>query len=270
MRTTLQIAVITIAAWLSGCADTPAHTPKIVVSVPDPDAASRSITLEDARATLKSAAGHLCCLAGGRREITGIDLIDDDQVLVFIQANGDRSETLPVSALAVRVRTSDNFGRVFLTADKNVVLLNTSADLARKVADALVVIKIAPALKEQQATFDSQARAYRDATVKAVPGEDVRRFRIQAEAAVSDKRFQDAASLYSKGLTIAPWWPEGHFNAALILADLHQYREAADHMKKYLELVPDAPDARAAQDKIYVWEDAKATLPATRNRKQIN
>jgi hypothetical protein len=31
-------------------------------------------------------------------------------------------------------------------------------------------------------------------------------------------------------------------------------------MKRYLALVPDAPDARAAQDKIYDWE-RKAGMP---------
>lgn len=121
-----------------------------------------------------------------------------------------------------------------------------------------MVIKLAPALQEQQMAFESQATSYRDAQVKPVPGEDVRRYRVQAEAAVSERRYQDAAGLYTKALYIAPWWPEGHFNAALIFGELHQYGKAIDHMQKYLALVPNAPDARAAQDRIYVWESDKA------------
>ena len=60
---------------------------------------------------------------------------------------------------------------------------------------------------------------------------------------------------------IAPWWPEGHFNEALVLSELRYYGKAIEHMKKYVALVPDAPNARAAQDKIYVWESEKQALP---------
>jgi hypothetical protein len=262
MRTTLRITAIAIAAWLSGCVD----GPQPVISTPDPAVASRSMTAEEARTILKNTAGMLCVgcsFTRTPRHITGIDVIND-QVLVFIQTNGDRSETLPVSALSVSERILEDHGKVAFTANHQVVLLDISAEMARKVADALVVIKLAPALKEQQIAqieFERQAQSYRDAAVKPVPGEDVRRYRVQAETAVSENRFQDAADLYAKALQIAPWWPEGHFNAALILGELHQYDNAIDHMRKYLALVPNAPDARAAQDKIYAWEGEKVAHP---------
>jgi tetratricopeptide (TPR) repeat protein len=266
MRTTLQIAVIAIAASLSGCVD----IPKPVFSVPDPDVASRSITPEDARVILKNATGTLCfgMVCGAlNHDITGIELTDD-QVLIFVKDDGDRSHTLPVSALKVREEIIRDTGWVYFTAGNSLYLAAIPAGRATSIASALVVIKNAPSLQEQQATFDTQARAYRDATVKPVPGEGVRRYRVQAEAAVSETRFQDAANLYAKALYITPWWPEGHFNTALILGDLRQYDRAIDHMKKYLALVPNAPDARAAQDRVYVWEGEKAALsqaPAVTN-----
>ena len=40
----------------------------------------------------------------------------------------------------------------------------------------------------------------------------------------------------------------------LVPGKLGQYGEAIQHMNKYLALAPDAPDARAARDKIYVWQ----------------
>jgi len=40
----------------------------------------------------------------------------------------------------------------------------------------------------------------------------------------------------------------------LILAKVGQYNSAINRMRKYLKLVPEAEDARAAQDKIYEWE----------------
>src|SRR4029077_856471 len=63
-----------------------------------------------------------------------------------------------------------------------------------------------------------------------------------------------AVELYGKALEIAPWWPEGHFNRALIMGETRKYGEAIREMKHYLLLVPDAPDAGASQDKIYQWE----------------
>jgi hypothetical protein len=41
---------------------------------------------------------------------------------------------------------------------------------------------------------------------------------------------------------------------ALIAAQMGMYKYAILNMKKYLMLTPSAEDARAAQDKIYVWE----------------
>jgi len=66
--------------------------------------------------------------------------------------------------------------------------------------------------------------------------------------------FDGAFEHYAKALAIAPWWPEGRFNRALILGELKRYSEAVREMKRYLQLVPDAPNARASQDKIYEWE----------------
>lgn len=57
--------------------------------------------------------------------------------------------------------------------------------------------------------------------------EDLRRYRVQAEDAVANKRFEDAADLYAKALAAAPWWADGH---------------------------PQAADARDAADRIYAWE----------------
>ena len=84
--------------------------------------------------------------------------------------------------------------------------------------------------------------------------EPARRYRVQAEAAVQEKRFADAERYFEELLKIEPWWPAGHYNRALILGELGNYDEAAFEMKKYLALEPEAPDARAARDQIYVWE----------------
>jgi hypothetical protein len=104
--------------------------------------------------------------------------------------------------------------------------------------------------------FEATASNYRELLLKPAIPEEARRFKAQAEFAIEQKRYADASNLYADGLRICPWWPEGHFNRALILVtrELSDYKEAVTEMKKYLMLVPNAPNARAAQDKIYQWE----------------
>ena len=108
--------------------------------------------------------------------------------------------------------------------------------------------------KGSSAAFDEVARHYRSRAEKPELPEDARRYKIQAASAIKEKRYEDAIALYEKALGIAPWWPEGHFNRALLLGDQQDYEDAITEMKKYLALEPKAPNARAAQDKIYEWE----------------
>jgi hypothetical protein len=128
---------------------------------------------------------------------------------------------------------------------------------AQQLADALLTLKAAStpeALALEQQHFDAIVQQYRSADPKPAVSEDMRRYEIQAEAAVQDKQFEQAADLYDQALAIAPWWPQAHFNRALILETLGEYDLAIDEMQRYLKLAPDAANARAAQDKIYQWQ----------------
>ena len=102
--------------------------------------------------------------------------------------------------------------------------------------------------------FDAVATNYRAANPKPVPGEDVRRHSVQAENAVRNKDLIAAARAYGEALKLAPWWPQGRYNRALIMGELGFHPEAIQEMQRYLALVPDAPNARQAQDRIYGWE----------------
>ena len=123
----------------------------------------------------------------------------------------------------------------------------------------VIFLICSPAFAEDANTvpdpFQEIAAKYRTANPKPQLPEEARKFKVQAEFAVQEKQFTNAADLYGKALDIAPWWPEGHFNRALILGETKKYWDAMREMKRYLLLVPDAPDARAAQDKIYVWDE---------------
>jgi len=102
--------------------------------------------------------------------------------------------------------------------------------------------------------FQGVVTQYRAANPKPVMPEVAHKFKVQAEFAVQEKRLDKAIELYGKALEVVPWWPEGHYNLALVLGETRKYRDAMLEMKRYLLLAPDAPEARAAQDKIYQWE----------------
>lgn len=112
--------------------------------------------------------------------------------------------------------------------------------------------------------FHEVVAQYRALAEKPALPEEVRKYRVQAEFAAKQKRYDDAILFYSSGVKLAPWWAQGHFNRALLLAERTRYREAAASMNKYLQLEPNAPDARAAQDKIYQWESMTQIAPAPR------
>lgn len=128
---------------------------------------------------------------------------------------------------------------------------------AKKIADALFVLKrsmeryLGP---NADAEFDEVVKQFRAADPKPQLTEDLRRYIVQASAAVQEKDLQDASDLFYEIVQLAPWYPEGHFNFAMVLGETLDFRIAIREMKRYLALFPEAPNARMAQDKIYEWE----------------
>ena len=108
---------------------------------------------------------------------------------------------------------------------------------------------------ELTAEFQARAAEYRAAAVKPPVTEAQRRCIVQANALSQVKDYQGALDLYRKAVEVdAVAYPGAYFNMALMAVELGRYRSGISLMKKYLVLVPDAKDARAAQDKIYEWE----------------
>lgn len=134
----------------------------------------------------------------------------------------------------------------------------------RSFADALHVlkqnsIKSRNAADEFAQAFAASLDDYRRTIAAGTPiPEGANRYRVQAEGAVRDKQFIDAADYFGAALQVAPWWPAGHFNRALVLGEAGDYETAQREMDYYLKLLPDAANARAAQDKIYDWERLQA------------
>lgn len=150
---------------------------------------------------------------------------------------------------------------VMTNNDRKVYGSVTIAFESHQAEAAKELLNVLAGLREQDrkggpppAAFEKIAADYRAKPRKPELPEDLRRLQIQAEDAVSEKRYADALELYQQISDKAPWWPDGHFNRALILGEDERYVEAIVSMKRYLLLAPDSSDARAARDKIYSWE----------------
>lgn len=127
-------------------------------------------------------------------------------------------------------------------------------------ADAMYVIATTPSDRFAQAfakrddDFRATASTFRASPTKPVLSQDDQRLATQANDAFANHDQIRAVELYYQVLDDAPWWPAGHYNLALLLAGQSEFGDAVDEMKKYLELVPDAPDAQKAQQQIWVWQ----------------
>lgn len=103
--------------------------------------------------------------------------------------------------------------------------------------------------------FIDLAAKYNAMKEKPTITEEQRKYIVQANAYTKDKDIGKAIESYKKAIIANPVaYPPAYYNMALLYAEEGNFRSAIRNMKKYILLVPDAPDARAAQDKIYEWE----------------
>lgn len=104
------------------------------------------------------------------------------------------------------------------------------------------------------ADFQQKTADWRAMNPKPPVSDEVTKKRLLAEDAFEQKNFGAALEYYRSGITIDPTWAPGWYNAALISAELKNYSAAANYMKHYLILLPDASDAAAAKEKVLLWE----------------
>ncbi len=123
------------------------------------------------------------------------------------------------------------------------------------------------AINEQQsfAQFQSQAKAWREAAIKPAMPEEAHDHEVLAEFAFKQRDTEKAINEYTSALSVFPTWPEGQFNLATLAGEKKLYDVAILHMKEYLELVPESPDAQAAKDSVIVWRDQLKTALANSN-----
>jgi tetratricopeptide (TPR) repeat protein len=109
--------------------------------------------------------------------------------------------------------------------------------------------------KEQAEAFKQIALAYQKMTEKPEISEEQRKYFIQGNAMAEAMQVTKGIEFYNKAIAINPVaYPAGYYNLACMATLIDNYPLAVCSMKKYLMLMPDADDAREAQDKIYEWE----------------
>jgi len=110
--------------------------------------------------------------------------------------------------------------------------------------------------------FKGQAKSWREAAAKPAMPESAREHQVLAEYAFKEKDTDKAIKEYMAALDVFPTWPEGQFNLATLAGEKKFYETAMFHMKEYLELVPESPDAQAAKDSVIIWKDKVNTIYA--------
>lgn len=107
------------------------------------------------------------------------------------------------------------------------------------------------------AEFQQKTAAWRELATKPAVSEEVYKDRLLAEDALKNRDLRGAAKFYEAGIASEATWAQGWYNAALVYAEMNEYADAADCMKHYVVLMPDAQDVQPAKDNIILWE-AKA------------
>jgi len=110
-------------------------------------------------------------------------------------------------------------------------------------------------LNDRLNAFKPFAARYRSMEEPPVMSENQRKLVVQANTLAEQMQYTQAIAKLQEALSVDPIaYPAGYNNLALLYSRLKNYDGAILNMKKYLLLVPDAPDARDSQDKIYEWE----------------
>ena len=153
-------------------------------------------------------------------------------------------------------------GHIGFGSDYGVIIFLPTFNGAKRVADDLFSIQqqfktcsYKEKATREAARFEAMAKEYREQAIKPAISEEQRKYIVQANLLTKQKNYMGAIELYRKAIAENPVaYPEAYSNMALLFAQDGYYQHAINQMKKYLMLVPDAKDARSAQDKIYEWE----------------
>jgi len=181
--------------------------------------------------------------------------------------NGDRERAAAAAALIPEDYLSspralrDSYKKMLFESLKPYVISKRNAARAlearRKNAEALreysAVLKIAEDREKTEIKNDIARLIKKDPSLARL-SEEARRHVMRAEVATKEGKFDDAVVEYTEAIKLSPYFPNLYKALALNHAALKAYRQAIRSLQTYLDLSPDAADARTAKDQLYKWE----------------
>jgi tetratricopeptide (TPR) repeat protein len=147
-----------------------------------------------------------------------------------------------------RVETSPGNSAYFCSYGKKIPIKNLTDSLT------VLIHHRAEAEELMDKEFTANLEKYRTLLSNTPLSEAALKLKLQAESAMRKHDLLEAIDFYGKILEIAPWWPEGRFNRAMLLAELGQLSSASREMDLYLTLVPEAPNASEARKRMADWK----------------
>ena len=253
----LATALLTI---LSGCAS---------VSVQRVNAPSNRMTVYQARTALVQSLGHLYSL----KSVRDFKFTRDKVAFIGDSSNGNpRDCSLSFAGLKkLAVRSGGGAPFVIVTMNGSPMSFYKhgfmgdppdsyfqDARSAQIFIDALLILKDSALVPDTEAAdfaaFTVEAKTWLSATPKPAMSDEARTYKVLAEDALERKDVPAALDSFCKALDKHPMWPKGQYNAAIMAGESQDYELAAQHMRRYLVLASDAPDAREAKDKLLLWQ----------------
>jgi hypothetical protein len=233
------------------------HRPADAKSITDQEACQRMKTLLPLAEKTWDRGSHGAKITGAHLTLTGFTLNLDKKPEVVISYAEIKS--IEDTRTGLEIYSPEKWWLIFPRADES----RPFSVALRRLAEAAHVGRICDCSRDELLTraeldtFAERTAAWRAMSTKPALSDEVIKKRLLAEDAIEHKNLRAAVNYYDAGVALDPTWAQGWYNAALLSAEQQNYFDAAVQMKHYLILLPDAPDAAAAKDRLLLWE-AKA------------
>jgi tetratricopeptide (TPR) repeat protein len=249
-RTIARIIILAAASFAAGCT--------AIVYTPSPHGAA-GMTISEARRTLGETLREAKPRDG--KAYIGTRTADDGFSLTGLWNGESRTREYRFRELPdLTVKRSGKLSFVELGREPEAQVAWDATETARRFVDAALALKYLQSAQplatdnEAFAAFREKAAEWREMRPKPPFPEGAVRYRMLAEEAARNNDFDGAASFYEQALAIHPLWPEGQLAVADLYGNAGMFAKAVAHMKRYLELLPNGPEAPFARTRMQGWE----------------
>ncbi len=169
--------------------------------------------------------------------------------------------SLPESFFSSKSVFSQRYRKAFLDEMKPYVEAKKTAakgfEEKKQYKEALV--EYAEALKVSDTQSEKEIMIKAATIIKAASKlaelpEEARKYSLRGEILKKDGKPDEAIKEINQAIKLAPFVPKLYYDAAFAYGEGKNYTSAIRYANIYLDLYPDAPNAREVKDEIYKWE----------------